>query len=105
MKLLNYYKYLFALSGIIMILGIVSLAIYGLRLGVDFKGGTITEIQFNQPIDQSKVRDIVAANGLQNFQLQTTDNNGLIIKTEVIEKEQHDKIVAEIRSQVGELIF
>jgi preprotein translocase subunit SecF len=102
MKLLNYYKYLFALSGIIMILGIVSLAIYGLRLGVDFKGGTITEIQFNQPIDQSKVRDIVAANGLQNFQLQTTDNNGLIIKTEVIEKEQHDKIVAEIRSQVGE---
>jgi preprotein translocase subunit SecF len=102
MKLLNYYKYLFALSGLILILGILSLAIYGLHLGVDFKGGTITELEFKQNFDQNKVKDVLSSNGLSNFQLQTTGETGLLIKTEALDKEQHDKIEQGIKEQVGE---
>ncbi len=102
MKLLNYYKYLFALSGVILILGILSLLIYGLHLGVDFKGGTITELQFKQSYDQNKVKEVLTADGLSNFQLQTTGENGLLIKTEALDKEQHDKIESDIKTQVGE---
>jgi preprotein translocase subunit SecF len=102
MKLLNYYKYLFALSGIVLILGVISLAVFHLKLGVDFKGGTSTEIQFKAPFDQNKVREVLAADGLKNFQLQTTGDNGLIIKTEVIDQKEHDKITADIRAQVGD---
>src|SRR6185503_6019321 len=102
MKLLNYYKYLFALSGIILILGILSLAIYGLHLDVDFKGGTLTELEFKQAFDQNKVKDVLSAEGLTNFQLQTSGEKGLLIKTEALDKERHDKIEREIKKQVGE---
>lgn len=102
MRLLNYYKYLFALSGIILILGVASLAIFGLKQGIDFKGGTVTELAFNQPFDQEAVKTILSEAGLNNFQLQATDNNGLIIKTEDINKETHDKINADLKSKVGE---
>ena len=102
MRLLNYYKYLFAISGIILILGIASLAVFGLRLGIDFKGGTVSEIEFQQTIDQGKLRSVLEAGGIQNYQLQQTGEKGVIIRTESLEKEQHDKMNADIRSQVGE---
>lgn len=102
MKLLNYYKYLFAFSGIILVFGIGSLAIFGLRQGIDFKGGTVTELEFNQSFDQGKVKAVLDSNNIQGYQLQATGSNGLIIKTENIEKEQHDKLALEIKTQVGE---
>ena len=40
---LKYYKFWFFVSGVILAFGILSLSIYGLKLGIDFKGGT--EIQ------------------------------------------------------------
>ncbi len=102
MKLLNYYKYLFALSGVILILGVISLAVFGLKLGIDFKGGTVSEIVFNNSFDQNKVKDVLNGQGMQNYQLQPTSGNGLIIRTENMEKDQHDKVFGEIKTQIGE---
>jgi preprotein translocase subunit SecF len=102
MKLLNYYKYLFIFSGVIMVLGIISLAIFGLKLGVDFKGGTVTELEFNQPADLNNLRQIISELQIENAQLQTTGTNGVIIRTGVLEREQHEKMLAELRKQAGE---
>ena len=102
MRILNYYKHLFIASGIILILGIVSLAVFGLKLGIDFKGGTVTEIEFQQTVDQNKIRGVLDAGGIENYQLQLTGEKGVIIRTEALEKDQHDKISSDIRSQVGE---
>lgn len=102
MKLLNYYKYLFALSGIILIFGIASLAIFGLREGIDFKGGSVTELEFKNSFDQDKVKAVLDADGIKGYQLQATNNNGLIIKTEDIDKDTHAKLETDIKSQVGE---
>lgn len=102
MRLLNYYKYLFAFSGIILVFGIISLAIFGLKLGIDFKGGTVSEIEFQQTVDQDKIRSVLDAQGIKNYQLQLAGDKGVIIRTEALEKEQHDKINAEIKTQVGE---
>lgn len=103
MKILKYYKYLFGFSVVIFVFGVVFLSIYGLNLGIDFKGGTLSELKFQKPVDLAKVRDVLTQNGLEkHFQLQTTDNNGLIIKTESMEREQYQKISNELKSKVGE---
>lgn len=102
MRLLNYYKHLFVLSGIILLLGVISLAVFGLKLGIDFKGGTISEIEFQQSVDQDKIRTILDDQGIKNYQLQLAGEKGVIIRTEALEKEQHDKINEAIKTQVGE---
>lgn len=98
---LKYTKLWFAVSGIILIFGIGSLAIYGLKLGIDFRGGTLSELKFDSSFSTDKVREVLIANGIENSQLQAAENNGLIIKTESIEKEKHDKVLAEIAEKVG----
>lgn len=101
-KILNYYKYLFILSGVILVFGIVSLSVFGLKLGVDFKGGTVTELRFLKSFDSSKIREAITNSGIKNSQFQTTDNNGIMIKTEALEKEQHEKMLENIKTLAGD---
>ncbi len=101
MKFLNYYKSLFAVSIILLVFGVASLVIYKLKLGIDFKGGTLTELRFEKTIDTASVRKVLTDAGVERFQIQTSDNNGLIIKTESLEKEKHDKVVDDLKKHVG----
>ncbi len=78
------------------------MAIYGLHLGIDFRGGTVTEIEFKQPFDQNKVLEVLHEKGIANPQLQPAGENGLIIRTESLEKEKYDEIAKDITAKVGE---
>ncbi len=98
---LKYTKFWFAVSGIIMLFGIVSLSVYGLKLGIDFKGGTFVELKFDQTVSQDKVKVALDQQGIKNYQLQAAENNSIIIKTESLEKDQHDKMLVEIKTQAG----
>lgn len=98
---LKYSKLWFATSGIILAFGVISLSMYGLKLGIDFKGGTLTELKFDQKYDLQKVKDVLNAGKLSNYQLQSSDSNGLIIKTESMDKPAHDKILALLKEQIG----
>lgn len=99
---LKYYKVWFAISGLILLFGVISLSIYGLNLGIDFKGGTVVELQFPQAPEQAKVKEALGQVGLKNFQLQSSENNSLIIKTENLEKSQQDQMLEAIKAQAGD---
>lgn len=99
---LKYYKFWFTVSGLILIFGVVSLSMYGLKLGIDFKGGTLSEIKFEKQFDQDKVKTAIESQNIKNFQLQAVEGNGLIIKTESMDKTAHDKLMSEITARVGE---
>ncbi|BCG62691.1 MAG: preprotein translocase subunit SecF [Methyloprofundus sp.] len=43
-------------SGLLLIVSIVSLAAQGLKLGIDFTGGTLVEIGYKQAVDLTKMR-------------------------------------------------
>jgi len=98
---LKYTKFWFAVSGIILLFGIISLSVYGLKLGIDFKGGTFVQLQFDQPVSQDQVKSALDKEGIKNYQLQAAEDNSLIIKTESLEKDQHDKMLEQIKLQVG----
>lgn len=82
--------------------GAVSLSLYGLKLGIDFTGGTITELTFKENPDISKVRSGLEAAGVNESQIQTTDNNGVIIKTKSLSADEHEKVKTELAKTAGE---
>ncbi|MCX6797468.1 MAG: protein translocase subunit SecF, partial [Candidatus Doudnabacteria bacterium] len=98
---LKYRKFWFTISGLIILFGVISLSLYGLKLGIDFKGGTISELQFENKYDIAKIKETLNAQDLKNYQLQATENNGLIIKTESLEKDKHDILLEALKKQVG----
>ncbi len=55
-----------AFSILLVIASIVSLAVNGLKLGLDFTGGTQMEVGFEQPADIPQIRSILVDEGLQS---------------------------------------
>ena len=53
-------KFAYALSIIVIIAGIVSLFVQGLNFGVDFTGGTVYQIQFEDEKDIADLTDLIA---------------------------------------------
>jgi len=101
-NILKYYKLWFVVSGVILLFGIISLATFGLKLGIDFKGGTMVELQFNDNYDLGRVREALDKSEIGNYQLQQANDNTLIIKTENLDKEKHDAVLSDIKTQAGD---
>ncbi len=51
------------LSAILLIMSIGSLAIFKLNVGIDFTGGTIIEVGYEQPVDLQPIRELLQDNG------------------------------------------
>lgn len=101
MKLLNHKIFLY-ISAVSSVLSIIALITFGLNLGVDFKGGTSTELAFKQAPGLNDVQSAIKEAGIENAQVVTTGDNGIIFKTPVIEQEQHQKVLESIKAKVGE---
>ncbi len=53
-------------SAVLVLLSIVGLTVSGLNLGLDFTGGTLVEVEFDQAVDAQDVRGILDGAGFQN---------------------------------------
>ncbi len=92
-------KIAYVISGTLLLLGLISLALRGLELGIDFKGGTEIALEFEKPIDISEIRDQVNAIGLGNVEVKTFGaETGVLLRTELQE------IPAEIFPKVKDAI-
>jgi len=61
----------YLVSGVLLLVGIVSIVIHGgFRYGVDFTGGTLYQLQFEQPTTVAELRTAVAAAGYSGAQIQ-----------------------------------
>ena len=63
-------KFTMILSAILLIVSIASLAINGLKLGIDFTGGTLIEVGYKQAADISLLRNTLEKNGFEDATVQ-----------------------------------
>jgi len=70
-------KYLFAISGVILLVGAGALTTKGLNFGIDFKSGTRIEVALDKDITPAQLRAAVADVGLADAEIQNVDNVAL----------------------------
>jgi preprotein translocase subunit SecF len=71
-------KYFYALSGVLLLAGLVSwLQQGGLRYGIDFKGGTNVDVRFARSSNIDEIRKGLTAQGLGNSEIQSVSSSGL----------------------------
>ncbi len=59
------------------------------------------ELKFSQTVSQENIKVALDKQGIKNYQLQAAENNSIIIKTESLDKAQHDKVLKEIENSAG----
>jgi preprotein translocase SecF subunit len=96
--------YAFALDGILALLAIVSLSVYGLNLGIDFTGGVSLEVSKPQVINISEMREKLEKLGFGEVIIQGVDGDkGALIRVQPKEgtTDLQKDVVEKIQSALG----
>ncbi|SPF46523.1 Protein translocase subunit SecF [Candidatus Desulfosporosinus infrequens] len=92
----------FAISLLIIIPGIVSLFLHGLNLGIDFKGGTMIDMNFNKAVTQAGITDTMKSVGLDGPVQLSDGNTSALIRTEALEEVKRNELLTALQTKVGE---
>lgn len=84
----------FIFSTIVIIPGLISLFLFGLKLGVDFTGGALLEYRFGENIEREELRRVVSGVGVDVSVITNSGPNTYIIKTKPINQIKINEIKA-----------
>ena len=62
------------MSGVILAIGAIGLGAKGLNFGIDFESGTRITTALERPATENQVRDVLAANGAPDAEVQRVDD-------------------------------
>ena len=100
LKIIQYRKFAYVLSAAIIFAGIVSIAVHGgLKMGIDFAGGNMLQVDFkDSSVSIGDVRDVLIATGYGNNVQRIDDpqKNTYILRTLARERD-NDKVIEEIQ--------
>ncbi|MGM0480696.1 MAG: protein translocase subunit SecF [Pseudomonadota bacterium] len=94
------------ISGLLLLASIVSLSVNKLNLGLDFTGGTLIEVGFQQPADLPQVRTVLAESGygdavVQNYGTQQDLLIRLEPRADVKAEQLGTNILDSLRTQIS----
>jgi preprotein translocase subunit SecF len=103
----------FAISAVVIALGLVLLAIDGLRPGIDFSGGALWDLRFTErtadQLDIEEIGGVFAAQGFEEAQVRLSPNDeggvSAIVRTRTLSEENPDaqarQVVDALAAQFG----
>jgi preprotein translocase subunit SecF len=90
----------FTISGVLLLVSLLSLFVPGLNFGIDFKGGAVFRVQPERPVTEAQVRDAVGAEA-KVVQVTQEAPVQVIVQTEELSQEQVAKIRADLAEVTG----
>ena len=101
------YKIFFSITIIFLLIGFGSSVTRGFNLGIDFTGGSIVDLTFENPVNVAQVRDVLKEHDMGNsiIQLENSDGkteaNSVLIRTGVVEDTELRATMNDLQSKLG----
>jgi len=95
----------FGISLLIIVPGILALIAFGFPLAIDFTGGSLLDLQFNtQAPPPAEVKAIYDQFGYTDAQVQSTQGNGVQIRTQSMDDTKKEAIEVVLKQKFGDFI-
>ncbi|TSC91888.1 MAG: preprotein translocase subunit SecF [Parcubacteria group bacterium Licking1014_17] len=99
------YKIMFIVSLALVVISLVAFAVYGLRLGVDFTGGSLVDLTFkgDRPDVGNIRKTIEIMPGITDLSASLAGDKGVILKMGKIDNNAANQIVSGLSQKFGEV--
>jgi preprotein translocase subunit SecF len=95
----------FGISLVLIVPGLLALIAFGFPLAIDFTGGSLLDLQFtSQAPEPAAVKAIYDQFGFADAQVQSTQNNGVQIRTQSMDDTKKEAIEVALKAKFGEFI-
>jgi len=91
----------FLISAIIIIPGIISLAIFGLKPGVDFSSGSTMTLSFKTTVQESQLRQSLTDLGYKDAVIQHTGEGDYFVRLREISSQDEANLVSSLQTKLG----
>src|SRR5690554_1023657 len=92
----------FAISALLILPGLIIMAIWGLPLSIDFRGGTMLDLEFDGPVASTEqVHDVYNRFGLVDAQATSAGDNLLQIRSSFMEEETRVQVIEALEAETG----
>ena len=105
MRIIENRKWFYLFSLLLIIPGLVSLFWpgRGLNKGIDFTGGSLLRIRFEQPVEIQQVRGVLDKLHLGESSIQKSGDREFFIRTRMLTQEDSDQVVARLQKDIGKV--
>lgn len=97
------FKIWFGLSLVLIIVGLGFMLVQGFNLGIDFEGGGLLELQFEESVNSEQVRGVLEKYNLEKSAIQSAGTNAFIIRTETLTEEQGIQVLDGLEKDLGKM--
>ncbi len=93
----------FLISGGVILIGIISLATFGLKYGIEFSSGSMMTVDFEQEVSQTELEQTIVDLGYANAIIQRTGAGDFLIRTGELTREEKTALKDALASKYGGL--
>ena len=103
MWIIKHRRIFLSISAALVVLSIAALAIWGLRLGIDFKGGSLLEARFlaGRP-DKSVLAEALGPLDLGTVTIQPIGEDSVLIRAKDIDEQKHQEVLKALKEKAPE---
>jgi len=95
--------WLFLISGVVILIGIISLTTFGLKWGIEFSSGSMMRVSFEQEVGQGELRQELASLGYANAIVQGAGAGDFYIRTNKLSGEEKTQLENSLTARFGNL--
>ncbi len=93
-KIIQRKKIWFSISSILVALSIISLFVWGLNFGIDFTGGSLLEVKFNEERPSvTEIKEKLSGVELNSLVVQPIGEQGMILRFQDTTEEKHQEVI------------
>lgn len=100
-KIIQKRNIFFTISIIAILVCIFGIVKFGLKYGIDFKGGTSMSIEFEKRPDNTAIKEKLSTLNLGEITVSPVDSNGVLIRLKDIDEPTRQKLLSELKSNFG----
>ncbi len=94
----------FLISGIVILVGVISLLTVGLKPGIEFSSGSMLTVTFEQKVDNEQLKQEIANLGYTNALIQRTGEGEFLLRTRELSTDEKKALEDTLALKFGRLI-